>query len=58
MTTPLAAAGSPSAQFDRFRFSFERFFALAAFESGADWAAYDIAGNENEKAPHEMRRSS
>jgi hypothetical protein len=52
MTTPLAIAGSPSAQFDRFRFSFERFFALAAFESGADWAAYDIPDNENERAPH------
>ena len=52
MTTPLALAGSQSAPFDRFRFSFERFFALAAFESGADWAAYELPGDENEKAPH------
>lgn len=51
MTTPLAIAGSPSAQFDRFRFSFEGFFALAALESGADWAAYEIPETENERAP-------
>lgn len=52
MATPLVIAGNSSAQFDRFRFSFERFFALAAFESGADWSAYQITDSENEKAPH------
>jgi len=51
MATPLVIAGSSSVPFDRFRFSFERFFALAACESGADWAAYENSDYENEKAP-------